>query len=324
MAEKILLIDDELNNLDVLQARLKANDFEVVTCEDPLKGLALAESQNPDLIMLDVNMPQMSGFEVCRRLKNDYNTAHIPVVLLTCMDDISYKLEGLNGGADDYLVKDQIDYREISARIRSILRRVKTSRSASPLTGLPGNDDIIHKISDSIRIGRQFSVAYVDIDNFKPFNDRYGFSQGDQVILMVARFMREAIKENGNKSDFLGHIGGDDFVIVSDPYKMRKIASNAVTDVKKGAPKFYVAGDQTKGGIEGLDRHGIRRFFPFFGISIAIVDIDPSRAAVTPDQVATIASKIKKELKNAGGNTFGGYEILLKKKPKQQMMVNTV
>ena len=314
MAEKILIIDDEVNNLEVLQARLRANDFEVITCDDPIEGLKLAKTIEPDLILLDVNMPQMSGLDVCRKIKSDYATSHIPVVLLTCMDDISYKLKGFDGGADDYLVKDQIDYREISARIRSILRRLRTSRAANPLTGLPGNDEIIRTITNAINEKKLFSVAYVDIDNFKPYNDRYGFSKGDDVILLVAKSLREAIKERGTPGDFLGHIGGDDFVVIGNPYTMRAVADFAVKSVKNAAPRFYEKSDVERGGIEGLDRHGIKRFFPFFGITIAVVDIDPKRASVTADQIATIASQIKKELKNSGGNIYGGYEIILKKK----------
>ena len=312
--EKILIIDDEVNNLDVLQARLRANDFVVVTCEDPEKGMRLAETENPDLILLDLNMPRISGLDVCRKLKNDYATANIPIVLLTCMDDISYKIQGFEGGADDYMVKDQIDYREIAARIRSILRRIKSDRSANPLTGLPGNDEIIRKITSSIHTGIPFSVGYVDIDNFKPYNDRYGFSQGDHVILLIAKALRESLKQYGDNNSFLGHIGGDDFVLVGDPYKMRNIAAFSVEVVKKNAVKFYSDTEKMKGGIEGLDRHGIKRFFPFFGISVAIVDVDPMRAAVTADQIATIASRIKKELKNMGGNLFGGYELIMKHK----------
>ncbi len=314
MAEKILLIDDEINNLKVLQARLKANHFDVVTCDDPLKGLELASSIEPDLILLDVNMPKMNGLEVCQKIKNSYATAHIPVVLLTCMDDIGYKLRGFDGGADDYLVKDEIDYREIPARLRSILRRMRSSRSANPLTGLPGNEEIIRTITETIKTGKLFSVAYVDIDNFKPYNDRYGFSKGDQVILLVAKVLREAIQQKGSPNDFLGHIGGDDFVVVGNPYTMRKMAEYAVRKVKESAPKFYDPEDRKRNGIQGLDRHGTKRFFPFFAITVAIVDIDPKRSPVTPDQIANIASKIKKHLKNSGGNTFGGYEIILNQK----------
>ncbi len=310
MAEKILIIDDEVNNLDVLQARLRANNFDVLTCDDPIAGLKIAKAENPDLILLDVNMPQMSGFDVCKKIKGDFSTSHIPVVLLTCMDDVSYKVEGFEGGADDYMVKDQIDYREIAVRIRSILRRLRSSRSASPLTGLPGNDDIMQKINAAIDAKKPFSVAYIDIDNFKPFNDRYGFAQGDKVILLVAETLRNAVSAAGMKNEFIGHIGGDDFIIVGDPYKMRSIAQFAVNAVKNNAPKFYSDEDKKRGGIEGLDRQGIKRFFPFFGITVAVVDIDPSRANVTPDQIADIASKIKGKLKSAGGNAFGGYETL--------------
>ncbi len=317
MSEKVLIIDDEVGNLEVLQARLRANNFDVITCDDPIEGLRLAEAEEPDVILLDINMPKMNGLEVCRKLKGNYATSHIPVVLLTCMDELSYKLEGFEGGADDYLVKDQLDYRELAARIRSVLRRVRQSRAANPLTGLPGNDEIIRVITEAIKSKKPFSVAYVDIDNFKPYNDLYGFSKGDQVILFVSRVLREALRVYGAPGDFLGHIGGDDFVMVGDPYKMRGVAAAAVDAVARGAPKFYAPQDRKTGGIEGLDRHGVRRFFPFFGITVAIVDVDPSRAAVTPDQIATLASRIKKVLKDGGGSRFGGYEVLLKARKAQ-------
>lgn len=313
MPEKILLIDDEIQNLSILQSRLKSDNFDVLTASDPQIGIKLARSANPDIILLDVNMPAMSGFDVCRRLKSDFATSHIPIVLLTCLDDLSAKVEGLDeAGADDYLVKDRVDFREMAARLRSILRRVRSSRSSNPLTGLPGNDEITERMKKIIESGNPFSVAYIDIDNFKAYNDHYGFARGDQVILGVAGAIREAVERNGSPLDFIGHIGGDDFVIIGDPFKIRGVANTSIELVKKMAPRFYDETDRSRGGIITKDRLGVSRFFSFFGITVAIVDVDPSNEKPTPEHIAQVASKIKKVLKNRGGNHSGGYEVLIK------------
>ena len=148
--EKVLIVDDEVDNLSLLRMRLEAEKFEVFTAESGKEGIEKAKRLRPDIIILDVNMPGMDGFETCRRLKENIETAHIPVVMLTCLGTLDNKLRGLDGGADDYLVRDEIDYREISARLRSILRRASATISANPLTHLPGNVVIDREIKNRL------------------------------------------------------------------------------------------------------------------------------------------------------------------------------
>ena len=182
----------------------------------------------------------------------------------------------------------------------------------NPLTGLPGDEIVRKRIVSALRSGEQFSVGYADIDNFKPFNDAYGFSRGDQVILMVARTLKNSLRKYGTAGDFLGHLGGDDFVLVGNPYTMRDVAAEAIRVVRQNAPGFYDNRHRQMGGIEGLDRDGNKRFFPFLSLTVAIVDIDASYVNPTPEQITRLAAKIKRRLKFLGGNTFGGYEVLLR------------
>ncbi len=304
--EKILIIDDEVGNLLMLKIRLEHEDFEVLTADDPYDGLQLALEKHPDLILLDVNMPGIDGFEVCRRLKTNFETSQIPVIMLTCMDDTDYKIEGLEGaGADDYLVKDEIDHREIAARIRSILRRTRNQISVNPLTHLPGNRAIQDEIEKRIADNEPFVVAYIDIDNFKAYNDVYGFQNGDKVILLIAQIMREAVGQR--QEIFLGHIGGDDYVFVCENDVAEPIADRIVRKVQEVAPEYYTAEHRKAGCIRGMDRDGNLKRFPFFAVSIALV---PGIGFHSSEMIAEAAGKIKKKLKNLGGNRYGGTEIL--------------
>lgn len=304
--EKILIIDDEVGNLLMLKVRLEHADFKVLTADDPYDGLQLALEEHPDLILLDVNMPGIDGFEVCRRLKLNFETSQIPVIMLTCMDDTDYKIEGLEGaGADDYLVKDEIDHREIAARIRSTLRRTRNQISVNPLTHLPGNRAIQEEIEKHIASDDQFVVAYIDIDNFKAYNDVYGFQNGDKVILLIAQIMREASAQRPGV--FLGHIGGDDFVFISPPDVAEPIADRIVRKVAEVAPEYYTQEHRTAGCIRGMDRDGNLKRFPFFAVTIALI---PGKGARSTEQIAEVGGKIKKKLKNLGGNRYGGPEVL--------------
>jgi len=304
--EKILIIDDEVGNLFMLKVRLEHENFIVLTADDPREGLKLAYDERPDIILLDVNMPHMNGFEVCRQLKGNFETSHIPVIMLTCMDDVDYKIEGLEGaGADDYLVKDEIDHREIAARIRSTLRLKRTSISVNPLTYLAGNREIEAELIRRVSSDQPFVVGYIDIDNFKAYNDIYGFQNGDKVILAISNVLRDSVR--GFPGAFLGHIGGDDFVFISSPENAEVIADRMVRSVAEIAPKFYSVEHQKAGGIEGTDRDGNQKLFPFFAVSVALV---PHDAGNTPSEFGELAGMMKKKLKSQGGNRYGGPEVL--------------
>ncbi len=306
--EKILIIDDEIENLEILKTRLIKSEFEVITSNSPREGIKLAQKHNPDLILLDLNMPDMDGYQVCKVLKDNYSTSNIPVILLTCMDSLDHKLTGLEGGADDYLVKDKIDYREMAARIRSHLRRSKATMSANPLTQLPGNRSIEAEILKRLESPHSFAVGYLDIDNFKAFNDYYSFQQGDRVIKFIADSLVRAVSQLGAEEDFVGHIGGDDFIFITQPQNARPIAEAVVKWVDKVSPQLYHKEDQDRGYIDGKDRDGNPKRFGFIGVTIALVF--STKDYESYEDFSETAGVIKKMLKNSGGSRFAGPEVL--------------
>jgi PleD family two-component response regulator len=191
---------------------LEAEGFEVLAAADGNAGIQILRSHKPDLVLLDLNMPEPNGHKVCEMIKGDESLSNIPVIILTTSDDLNDKLRRLDGGADDYITKG-IDPQERSARIRAVIRRNIQNLDSNPLTHLPGNNKIQQIISERMKSAGNFAVAYTDLDNFKAYNDIYGFKKGDEIILYTSDVLKNAVKNHGSESDFIGHIGGDDFVI---------------------------------------------------------------------------------------------------------------
>ena len=179
-------------------------------------ALEAAQERCPDLVLADVMMPNMDGFELTRRLRQDPRTASVSIIMLTARGLSADKLEGFAIGADDYIVKP-FDTPELLARIRGVLRRSRDMRAQSPLTGLPGNVRIEEEIDARVEQRLPFAILYADLDNFKAYNDHYGFMRGDQAIQATARMLDDVAREIAEGEAFVGHVGGDDFVLVVPP-----------------------------------------------------------------------------------------------------------
>ena len=205
----------------------------MIHASDGQEALEVIERQRPDLAVVDLMMPRIDGLELTRRLRADPMTSALPVIMLTAKGMTVDKVHGLSAGADDYLVKP-FDTAELVARVSSTLRRNKEFREVSPLTGLPGNSRIRREISDRVRSGVDYAVGYIDIDRFKSVNDRYGFVRGDEFISALARSLHRAVVAIGLPPAFLGHVGGDDFVIVCTPSQVRPLTSRAVRRLREG------------------------------------------------------------------------------------------
>jgi diguanylate cyclase (GGDEF)-like protein len=299
MEEKlsVILIDDEDDFLFMTGKTLEQSGFIVQTAKSGTIGLQLMREKAPDLVLLDLNMPQPDGHQICDMIKNDANLRKIPVVILTSSDDLSDKLQRLDGGADDYITK-YVDQRELEARIKSVVRRQRQNLDSNPLTHLPGNSVIQNLLMKKVEEKSQFTVAYTDLDNFKAFNDKYGFQRGDQVILFTAR----VLKESCDTDDFVGHIGGDDFVIITSPDKINKITEKVVNKLDSGIVDFYDEGDRQKGFVETKNRQGDLQKFPFVSISIAVTT-NVHREFANIGEIVKVVTELKKFAKQKEGSS---------------------
>lgn len=208
---KILIVDDDRFMRKIIEEHLENDNLQVITAEDFNSAMDKIYLESPDLILLDVVLPDMNGYEICRLLRNDTRTSHIPVIMLTSMGGTEDKIQGLEAGADDYITKP-FEPLELVARVRTNLRRAKQEKTFNPLTGLPGNILIEEEIKHEVeKEDHKFAVLYLDLDNFKAYNDVYGFFKGDEIIKFVVHLLEKNVKEYGNPDDFIGHVGGGRF-----------------------------------------------------------------------------------------------------------------
>jgi len=302
MKEKyhLLLIDDESEFRYLTKLDLENEGFSVIEAADGGEGLALMRSQKPDLVLLDLNMPDPDGHKICDMIRNDETLRNMPVIILTTSDDLNDKLRRLDGGADDYITKS-IDPKERVARIRAVIRRNLQNLDSNPLTRLPGNTKIQEMILKWMQSGDKFAVAYTDLDNFKAFNDKYGFDKGDAVILFTAEVIKESVRLLGEQTDFIGHIGGDDFVILTSPEKLQDICNKIIEMLDDGIAKFYNDEDRKEGFIVTKDRQGISQRFPIVSISIAAVN-NRRQSFTNIGEIIKIVTELKKFAKQKDGS----------------------
>jgi diguanylate cyclase (GGDEF)-like protein len=247
-------------------------------------------------------MDPMSGPEVCEKLKHDYVTRSIPVILLTVHDQLRRKVEGLTRGADDYVVKT-VDPLELKARIETVVRRAEEQSNANPLTKLPGNVAIDREVARRFGSRERFSVCYCDIDNFKSYNDRYGYEAGDRIILHTARLLVDAVAGFGRADDFVGHIGGDDFVFLTIPVFQENVCKEIIARFDESIPSFYNEEDRERGYFEIENRLGKLERFPLMTITISAVN-NVGKQFESPHIISERAAEIKKYLKQFEGSNY--------------------
>ena len=288
---RILLADDDPDILDVLEITLSEENYELFKVTDGEEALKIIKSKTLDLVLLDYNMPKMNGRQVCMEVKKDILLRHLPIIMVTGKGEVKDKIVGIDAGADDYIVKP-FEPKELLARIRMILRRTQRDLEANPLSRLPGNVSILNELCSRIENKALFSVCYLDLDKFKAYNDKYGFEHGDEVIRESARILIQVVQEAGNVDDFIGHIGGDDFIIVTTPQVVDKVCQRIIADFDKIAPSFYNDSDRKNGYVLAFDRKGQEQKIPLLSISIGIVS-NEFRKIEHVAQIGEIGAEVK-------------------------------
>jgi len=296
MSVKILIADDDADIRDILKLTLREQNYEVIEAVDGQEALEIIRSKPLDLALLDYKMPKMDGGQVCSLVKKDLLLQHLPVIMVTGKGEVSDKISGIDAGADDYVVKP-FEPKELMARIRMVLRRTQRDLEANPLTRLPGNVAILNELSKCIESKKQFAVCYVDLDKFKAYNDKYGFEHGDNVIRETARILLNAIKEYGRPEDFVGHIGGDDFMVITTPDLANKICEKIIHDFDNISKSFYNQEDRENGFIIGYDRQSKIHKIPLLSISIGVVT-NEMRDISHVAQIGEIGAELKKLAKS--------------------------
>jgi diguanylate cyclase (GGDEF)-like protein len=302
MPETILVVDDDPDIARFVEVNLRSAGYEVAVASDGEQALQKAAELRPDLVLLDVMMPRIDGFEVAQRLRRNPQTANTSIIMLTAKALSTDKVLGLTAGADDYIIKP-FDPIELLARVKGTLRRAKEMRNLSPLTGLPGNIRIQEEIERMVREGRPFAVLYCDLDNFKAYNDQKGFVRGDRLIQATARIIQDAVVEFAGSEGFVGHIGGDDFAAVVPPEHAEPIAKRIVERFDAQVHQFYDPEDIERGYVEVEDRKGVLQRLPLASISVGIATTDVRTFAHYGEAVA-VATEMKQFAKRQTGSSY--------------------
>lgn len=297
----MLVIDDDPNIFLLLKVNLENAGYTVTRAENGAKGVAMAIRDKPALVLLDIMMPGIDGFEVCRKLRENRDTCLIPIIMLSARDQTPDKIAGLKLGADDYLTKP-FDIDELLARIDARFKRIEQFMSANPLTGLPGNISIMNEANKRLSSKVPFAFLYIDIDNFKAYNDTYGFKKGDSAIAFAA----DSIRRNALEGDFTGHIGGDDFFVLTALPRGEDLCRKIMASFDSGRYRFYSAEDVRRGFFQAKNRSGALQQFPLMALSTGIGVALPKND-LSFGKIVETATELKMRAKQRTDKTRSGY-----------------
>jgi len=292
---RVLVVEDDLEVVSFLNKLLIYLGYDVTVVSNGREALIHLRNQLPDIIITDILMPQMGGLDFCRALRHDPRTCLIPVVMLSARAELQERLDGFRAGADDYIIKP-FDVLELKARVESILLRSQRELWCNPISHLPGSPGIEADVNRRLKQKRPFAFAYVDVDDFKAYNDVYGYHAGDQVIKDLARLLMEMSVTNAFSEAFCGHIGGDDFVFISSPSFMNVCLPRLLRRFDASVPQYYSPEDCERGGIITSNRQGQIQFFPRMRLSVGVVNSTTRRISHYAN-IAEIASELKHYVK---------------------------
>jgi len=266
---RLLIVEDDADIANMLKIYFAGMEYEVDIA--PRGGLALEKTRTvlPHLIVLDIMLPDIDGYEVCRTLRTNTRTSHIPVIFLTQKDERSDKLQGLELGADDYITKP-FDIEELKLRVQGAIRRSERESLTDPRSGLPAGRLIEEQLR---RIIQQDDWALLDlrVNHFEPFRDVYGFVAGDDVLRFTAMLLSEVVDELGTSSDFIGHAGGDNFIIITKYKSVEAIRERVKTRFAEEVQTHYNFMDRQQGFIQVPKAEGGIVQMPFMTLSIGMV-----------------------------------------------------
>lgn len=268
---RVLAVDDSTLFRQMLEQVLKERGYTAFLAQNGMEALEMVQAEVPDIVLVDLTLPDIDGFEVCKRLRSDPSTQGIPILVLTSLEQPGFEVMAIDAGADDFISKP-IDPLVLDARISMIVRRIRRERMANPLTGLPTSVPIDQEISARLARRQVTCLNYVDLDGFKHFNDEYGYDRGDDVLRMTAHILRMAVRDEGNKEDFIGQVGGDDFIYLTTSDKCEALEQRIRGDFDAAVPLLYDDDARKDGYFMATDRRGNEFKVPLLTLSIAMID----------------------------------------------------
>ena len=296
----VLIVDDDPAICAVCREVLEKQGYAVVEAASGSDAMDHLQKTTFDLVLLDVMLPDFDGFQVTEKIRDNRDMQDLPIIFISARGKTTDKVHALKLGADDYMVKP-FDALELGARVDTVIKRKEREVDQSPTTKLPGSVALERELNRRLVGGRRFALCYLDLDNLKAYNDYYGYAKADGVIQQTGDLIRKAVEKLGTTNDFVGHIAGDDFVLVTEPKRLEAIGNEIIANFDRVIPLYYRQDDQQKGYIEAEDRFGEIRRFPIMGISLAAIHVAPGEYR-THAEIASKAAEVKKRAKAVEGS----------------------
>ena len=239
---KILIVEDDLDVAEMLNAYFRVQGYEVFTVNWGEDGVRAGQTVSPDLVILDIRLPDIDGYEVARRLREDRHTQEIPIIFLTEKRERVDRLQGFEVGADDYITKP-FDVQELRLRVRNALKRVSQGSLTNPVSGLPEGPLVEERLSDSIHKSGS-ALLHISISHLDSFREAYGFVASDDVLRAISLMIHNTMKEAGTTDDFLGHLTPTDFIVVMSPNAMTSFQERIRLRLEQSLDYFYPIKDR--------------------------------------------------------------------------------
>jgi PleD family two-component response regulator len=266
---RLLIVEDDYDISNMLRIYFTGQDYEVDVAPRGSVALEKTRQNLPHLIVLDIMLPDIDGYEVCRRLRTSTRTSHIPVIFLTQKDERSDRLQGLELGADDYITKP-FDIEELKLRVQNAIVRAERESLTDPRSGLPSGRLIEEQLRRIIR-NDDWALMDIRINQYSPFREEYGFVAGDDVLRFTAMLLNEVLDQVGTADDFIGHAGGDNFIIITQEPTAVEVRDGIIERFSKDILSHYNFIDREQGFIKVTNDAGDEEQVPLMTVGIGIV-----------------------------------------------------
>lgn len=302
MVQDIYIIDNNNELIEKLKESFKRELDEFKFKSVKTQEIEIALRNIPSLIIIDEDTADVNIVEFCKSIRSNEDNSITPIIVVSSNREKEHVIDVLKTDVE-YYIKKPIEDEYFYYTIKNIVGLLTKNRRISPLTGLPGNVQIQTEMKKRLLNKEIFAILYFDLDNFKAYNDVYGFANGDEIIKFTARTISKHIHQVENSDNFIGHIGGDDFVAIIGKTNYDEVCQNIIAEFDKFAVDFYNEEDVERGFVEVANRRGIIEQFPLTTISIAVVEVD-SRIYKTTLEIGEVASQIKHKAKAILGSTY--------------------
>ena len=301
MIQEIYIVDDDESSLPIFRELFKQDD-EFKFIEVKTEQIDIALKNIPFLIIINEDSIDRDVLSVCEKIRTDEDNKITPIIVVSSNTDRRHRLNVLSKSVE-YYIKKPVDTDYLYYTVKNLNRLLSINRRISPLTGLPGNIQIHAELKKRISKGEEFSVLYLDLDNFKAYNDVYGFLKGDQIIEFTAQTVTKCVHEIFQENSFIGHIGGDDFIAIVPSVEVDKICQSIIAYFDKNVTKFFTEEDIEKGYIEVANRKGIIEQFALTSISIGVVIVERGRFSNILE-IGDVGAQVKHMAKSIMGSSY--------------------